>query len=188
MLNQAVESFRRLDDRWGLAFALVALGTTLLILRREGDAIPSLEEGADIARAGREDMLLSNALVGLGRAHMARHEITAAKASLDESLQLAVGLANRETIARALDAFAAMAEQADDASQGATLLGAADAVRHSVGADVWKIDRASHADTVKRLQTRLGADMYSRLASEGAALALDDAVDIAQTAATQRRT
>ncbi len=182
MLSQAVESFRRLDDLWGLTFALLALGTTLLINRREGDAIPPLEEGADIARTGREDNLLSIALIGLGRAHMARQEITAAKDLLAESLQLAVGVANRETIARTLDALAAMAEQADDASRGATLMGAADGIRHSVGADVWKIDRATHADTVKRLQTRLGADMYSRLASEGAALALDDALDIARTA------
>jgi predicted ATPase len=188
MLHRAVDGMRRLDDRWGLAFALLALGATLLVNRREVDAIAPLEEGADIARVGGEDTLLSNALVGVGQAHLARQHMDAARTALGESLQLAVGLANRETIARSLDALAALVEQVGDVSEGAILQGAADGIRGSLGADVWHIDRRSHAETVERLRSRLGTETYARLAGEGAELGTDDALNVARTAAARRTT
>ena len=185
MLRQAIDSLRHQDDRWGLAFALLALGTTLVIGHREADAIEPLEEGARIARAGDETIMLSNALIGLGWAHMGQHDLAAAYGSLGEGLDLAVEFANQETIARALDAFAAMADDTGDASQGAILFGAAQGMRRSIGANVWAIDRASYDDTSKRLHTRLGDQTYQRLARQGATLALDDVLHIAAGLGTE---
>ena len=179
VLRQAVDRFRQLEDRWGLAFGLLALGTILLHANREVDAMAPLEEGAQIARQGGEGILLSNALIALGWAYLGRGDVTAAGQRLGESLDGAVALANRETIARALDALAALAEQTGDASHGATLFGAADGVRRSVGAGVWLIDRTSHDETAKRLHARLGDSAYQRLADRGATLALDEILKIA---------
>ncbi len=179
MLRQAVDAFRRLNDRWGLAFALLALGSVLLHRHREVDAIAPLEEGEHIVREGEEEILLSNALIALAWAHLGQGDIEAAGEPLDESLRRAAALHNRETFARALDANAAMAEQAGDASRGATLFGAADGMRRSIGAEVWVIDRDNHDETSKRLRARLGESAYQRLADRGATLALDEILELA---------
>ncbi len=176
-LVRAVQMFRQLDDRWGLAFALLALGTMHLIDHREPDAIAPLAEGTEIARAGREDTLLCNGLIGLSRAHMGQYDVDDARAPLGESLAVSIGLANRETTARSLDTFAALAEQNGDASQAATLLGAADGIRHSIGAEVWAVDRRGYAETAAHLRDRLGDETYERLSSAGAALGLDDVLE-----------
>jgi len=179
MLRQAVEVFRRLGDRWGLAFALLAFGSVLLHRHHEVDAIAPLEEGEHIAREGDDDVLLSNALIALGWAHLGQGDIAAATEPLDESLKRSAAFHNRETLARALDANAAMAEQAGDASRGATLFGAADGMRRSIGAEVWVIDRQNHDETSKRLRSRLGEDAYRRLADRGATLALEEILELA---------
>jgi predicted ATPase len=178
-LSGAVEDVRGLDDRWTLGYALLALGSTLIARDRDTEAIGPLEESAAISRDGDDMALLSNALIGLGKVHLRRNDAAEAQRQLEASLELAIGLANRETIARALDTFAASAAQVDDAAAGATLLGAADGIRRSVGADVWAIDRASHDDTRERLEAALGARSYGRLADEGAALSMDEVLDMA---------
>jgi hypothetical protein len=179
MLRRAIDDLRRLDDRWELAFALTAFGTALVIGHREADAIAPFEEGADIARTGNDDVLLSNALIGLGWAHIRRHDAEAARAPVNEGLQLAVRVASQETIARALDACAAMAEHAGDARRGAILSGAADGLRRSIGAAVWAIERANHDETADHLHARLGEQTYQQLMSQGATLTLDDVLAIA---------
>ena len=182
MLQRAVDAMRRIDDRWGLGFALLALGTVLVIGHRETEAIGPLEEGANIARDGREDIMLSNALIGLGWARIGQKNLAGAQAPLDEGLSLAVRLANQETVARALDAFAAMAVQGGDASNGAILLGGADGLRGSVGGTVWAIDRGNHDATTTLLHARLDNHSYQQLTNKGAALALADLLGIASQA------
>jgi hypothetical protein len=177
ILRRAVDTMRRVDDRWGLGFALLALGTQLVIARRETDATGPLEEVARIARAGQEDIMLSNALIVLGWARTGQQDFRAAQAALLEAVRLAAGLGNQETVARALGASAAMVERRGDARNGALLLGAADGLRHSVGAAVWAVDRQGHADTTGRLHARLDDDEYQQLTRRGAALALDDLLD-----------
>jgi predicted ATPase len=179
LLHGAVDRFRRLDDRWGLTFALFALGTVLAIGNREGEAIAPLEEGARVARQIEDDVLLSNGLIGLGWARLRQGEVAAAGRQLGEALDRSVTFGSRETIARALDAAAALAEQTGDAGRGATLFGAAEGVRGTLRADVWGIDRATHAETAQRLRTRLGDEPYERVSSRGATLALDEILHIA---------
>jgi hypothetical protein len=129
--------------------------------------------------------MLSNALIGLGWARIGQKNPAEAQASLNEGLGLAVRLANQETVARALDAFAAMAVQGGDASNGAILVGGADGLRRSVGATVWAIDRANHDATTALLHARLEDDWYQELTSQGASLALADLLDIASRAVSR---
>jgi predicted ATPase len=177
MLRRAVDAMRRVDDRWGLGFALLALGTQLVIARRETDATEPLEEVARIARAGQEDIMLSNTLIVLGWARTRQQDFRAAQEALLEAVRLAAGMNNQETVARALGASAAMVERRGDARNGALLLGAADGLRHSVGAAVWAVDRQGHTDTTQRLHARLDDDEYQQLTRRGATLALHDLLD-----------
>ena len=167
----------------GARFALLALGTTLVIVHRETDAIAPLEEGATSPARATNASCSATRSSALGWAHIGQHDFAGAPGPLGEALHLAIGLANLETVARALDAFAAMAVQTGDASRGAILFGAAAGMRRSVGADVWQVDRTDHADTAERLQASLGDQTYQQLTEQGATLALDEVLDITAGAA-----
>jgi predicted ATPase len=187
MLRRSIDELRRLDDQWELGFALLAFGTTLVLVHRETDAIAPLEEGATIARAGDERIMLSNALIGLGFAHIGNHDFAKAPGPLGEAIHLAIGLSNVETIARALDAFATLALQTGDAAQGAVLFGAATGMRRSVGAEVWAVDRADHADTADKLRGRLGGETYQQLLDKGAALPLEQVLELTAAVGARKR-
>jgi tetratricopeptide (TPR) repeat protein len=179
-LRQAVDTFRRLDDRWGLVFSLMAFGMALVAAHREVDAIAPLAEAARLADTTGEEVLLSNALITLGWAYL-NTDLAAASERVGEALRRAVATRpmERETIARALDTLAAVAEQAGDAQRAATLLGAADGIRRTLGAKVWAIDRENHAETSGRIRARLDDDTYRQTADRGAGLALDEILETA---------
>ncbi len=181
VLRHSVDTFRRLDDRWGLVFSLLALGTALIATHREVDAIAPLAEGARLAEDIDEEVLLSNALISLGWAYLKQDDIEAARSDsarlCGARCRLGRGTARRSPAA--LDALAAVAEQTGDASRGATLLGAADGMRRTLGAQVWAIDRENQTEIANRLHARLDDDEYRQLADRGAGLALDEILETA---------
>ncbi|SNT62265.1 Predicted ATPase [Asanoa hainanensis] len=177
-LSGAVDTFRRLGDPWYLSFALCALGSARVTMHRADDAIAPLEEGERYAAEMEDDALLSNGLVALGRAHLGQGDFAAAGREIGDALHRAVRFGSRETIPRALDALAAVAERTGDTDRAATLFGAALGVRGVLGSDVWGIDRESHAETAERLRSDLGDEPYRRLTTQGASLALDDVLEL----------
>jgi tetratricopeptide (TPR) repeat protein len=156
LLARATATFRELDDPWGVAFALLNLGGALLLHHKYADAIPYLEESVSVAGMMKADLILSNALINLGWVHQWLGDLESARRWLRDSVEHAIALDNRQSLARALDALAAVADSAGDAEHAATLLGAADGVRRSIGAGVWMTDQESHDATEARLRTELG--------------------------------
>jgi hypothetical protein len=95
----------------------------------------------------QDDVLVSNGLVGLGRAHLRQGEFAVAGRELREALDLAVTFGSRETIPRALDALAAVAERSGDTDRAAMLFGAAEGY-----AERWEL--MSGASTRKAMPRR----------------------------------
>ena len=82
LLARAADTFRELDDQWGLAFASLNLGGALLLHHRYADAIPHLEECLPLARAVKAEVFLSNALINLGWVYHWLGDVEAARARL----------------------------------------------------------------------------------------------------------
>jgi hypothetical protein len=99
-------------------------------------------------------------------------EDRAAATALREALELAAATDERESIARALDALAAVAVTSADPDRGALLVGAAERVRSSIGARVWVADRASLKETLAALTTSLGPSVLEERLSSGRRLPL----------------
>ena len=177
-LARAADMFRELDDVWGLAFASMNLGGALLLHHRYREAIPHLEESLQHARAVNAEVFLSNALINLGLAHLDLGDLESARARLRESVQHAAVPDNRESLARALDALAAVAETAADPELGATMLGAGEGVRSSIGVGVWMTDRVRQAETAARLRERLGDPAYTAAIDRGRGLSLDELLEL----------
>ena len=127
MLARAADTFRELDDQWGLAFASLNLGGALLLHHRYTEAIPHLEESLPHAREVKAEVFLSNALINLGWVHHWLGDVEAARARLREAIMHAAAPDNRESLGRALEALAAVAVTADDPELAATMFGAAEA-------------------------------------------------------------
>jgi tetratricopeptide (TPR) repeat protein len=172
LLSQAADTFRELDDQWGLAFASLNLGGALLLHHRYADAIPHLEESIPLARAVKAEVFLSNALINLGWVHHWLGDDEAARARLREAVKHAAVPDNKESLGRALEALAAVSVTAGDPALAATLFGAADGVRRSIGAGVWMTDRASHDQTAAELQTKLGDTAYAAAIDRGRSLTI----------------
>jgi tetratricopeptide (TPR) repeat protein len=172
LLSQAADTFRELDDQWGLAFASLNLGGALLLHHRYADAIPHLEESIPLARAVKAEVFLSNALINLGWVHHWLGDDEAARARLREAVKHAAVPDNKESLGRALEALAAVSVTAGDPALAATLFGAADGVRRSIGAGVWMTDRASHDQTAAELQTKLGETAYAAAIDRGRSLTI----------------
>ena len=178
LLARATATFRELDDPWGVAFGLLNLGGALLLHQKYADAIPYLEESVSVARAMNADVILSNALINLGWAHQRLGDLESARRRLRDSVEHAIALDNRQSLARALDALAAVADSAGDPEHAATLLGAADGVRRSIGAGVWMTDQESHDATEARLQSELGDPAYPAAMDRGRGLTADQVLEL----------
>ena len=181
LLAEAADTFRELDDQWGLAFASLSLGGALLQHHRYADAIPHLEESLQHARAVNAEVFLSNALINLGWVHHWLGDLEAARARLREAVKHAAVPDNRESLGRALEALAAVAVTAGDPELAATLFGAADGVRRSIGTGVWMTDRASHDQTAAQLLTQLGDTAYTAAADRGRNLTVDQVLELIST-------
>jgi predicted ATPase len=179
LLAHAVDTFRELNDAWGLAFASLNLGGALLLHQRYADAVPHLEEALQRAGEVKAEVFLSNALINLGWVHHWLGDLEAARARLREAVKHAAVPDNRESLGRALEALAAVTVTGGEPELAATLFGAAEGVRRSIGAGVWMTDRVSHDQTEAQLRTQLGDTAYVAATDRGRRLTLDQVLELA---------
>jgi predicted ATPase len=178
-LRSAAEEFRALDDQWGLAFALMSLGGGLVLLNRHEEALHALHESVALADALDADVFLSNALTNLGWACLGTGRTAEARAPLLRSLSRALETNNADSLARGLDAIAALALAVGKPREGAMLLGAADATRTSVGSGIWPTDRVSNSGTTTGIRSALSPESYAVARSDGAKLRGPEIVELA---------
>lgn len=158
---------------------MLNLGGALLLHDRSDEAVPYLEESVRLARAVKAEVFLSNALIKLGLARLGLGDLDSARGLLRESVKHAAALDNtRESLARALDALAAVAVAAADFEHGATMLGAAEGVRQSIGAVLWVTDRSRHADTETQLRVRRSDSAYTEAIQRGRNLSLTEVLEL----------
>jgi len=103
---------------------------------------------------------------------------------LAESLAIARGLGDTHGIAVCLETFAGLAATTGEAGRAATLFGASDAARASIGARRQPDDEILHERWLGRTLAALETSAYSKLYEDGRALTLDAACEVALAPAT----
>ncbi len=170
LLSTGVEELRHSGDSWSLAFGLLNMGGALVLLERDADAIPLLEESVHLSEAMNAGVFMVHALINLGWAQLRTGAHKQAKDSLMHAIQAALGMGNDDGAARAVDGLAAVAATLDKPRQGALLLGAATNIREGVGSPMWGTDRASQEQTAATLRDRLGQSRFTDAVQQGASL------------------
>jgi predicted ATPase len=173
--EKSLALFRRIGDSWGAA--MVMGGIERLAISR-GDYVTTqrlFEESQSLAQSLGDSISLSLATFELGRMDLRRQDTDAALKHFGDALRHASHAGYREGIARGLVGLAETVGTCKDAERAATLLGAAHAVRNTLGIPMWQVETSAHDDLVKETRAQMG-EKYDQAWSRGARMTLDEAV------------
>jgi len=176
LLDEAVSTFRRLGDRWGLAFALSTRGQVALQAGDPAEAAVLHREGLAAAEQIRNDFLRAQLLDLLGLDAMAAGDLAEARSRFAAAAEVHGRLLDQEGSAYCLGGFAAVAFAQGRAEPAARLIGAAKHARQVVGAAVWPGMRPMVEAMDAAVRAAVGDAAYEAALGDGARMRLPDAL------------
>jgi predicted ATPase/DNA-binding SARP family transcriptional activator len=169
----ALAKFRELGDIEGAAWSLISLGT---VARYQGDV-----EGASVLLT--ESLALSEG-IGFREGIAWSVEQLGLLAALDgdpaaisllrRSLELHSELRDRWRMSSVLEDLAAIALAQGNARQAARLLGAAEALRETIGTVIAPCERLQHNQTTAAVRTALGDEAFDAALRQGQLASMDE--------------
>jgi tetratricopeptide (TPR) repeat protein len=178
--EECLEQFRKESDKDGIAAALYGLGR---VAHRRGDyrrAKELLDESLALSREMGEKHSIATALDGLGRMAHSQGDYARAAAFHAESLTLRREAGAKRGIAESLEGLAGVLAAAQDqpavAEKAARLLGAAEAVRETIGAPLPPVERSDHDRHVAAVHARLSEEAFAAAWAKGRAMTLEQAI------------
>ncbi len=175
LYKESIEYFESLGDLPKQALAKENIGLMALTAGDVPEAVTWLTAALELARESQDDREISAAARSLAAATIELGEPAQATELLDESLGLARELGETHGIAVCLETYAGLAATAGDAERAATLFGASDAVRTSIGAQRQPDNQILYDRWLAQTLERLDTNAYSKHYEDGRALTLDDA-------------
>lgn len=177
--EEAVALFRELQDLWGIAFVLSNRGLHAYL---RGDFLKARglhSEALAVRRGFGDNWLIAQSHYNLGNIARSLGDFDLAFRELRTSLELNRELGTRHHLAECLEAFGALAAVQEDAARAARLLGAADALRETMGAPLPVYARAEYDRHMAQVRARLDRAAWNTAWNEGRAMSLERAADYA---------
>jgi predicted ATPase/Tfp pilus assembly protein PilF len=179
LLEESLTIVRRGGEPWLLSIALNNLGNLLM---RQGDyerAAGLFEESLAIGEARGDVDRRARALNNLGWVTHALGELQRARDFYRRGLEAATEIGLAEGQLWGLFGIAALESEAGDARAGARLLGRVHELASRLGVGSEYEDDAIERQTLARLEAALGPERLAFELAAGAALSLEDAIDLA---------
>jgi hypothetical protein len=179
-------------DGWGdwlAALASIWTGTVQLLRGDAAAAVASVETGLANARRRGDRLATYIALYNLSQAAIAQGDLATARQHLDEGIALSVETGDLANLAYFLDVLAVIEDSRDEPHRVAVLLGAAQALRETVGANVYgyyQPDEALRERAAERACALLGEDAYGDALDVGRSLEPGEAAAYAVGGALER--
>jgi predicted ATPase/class 3 adenylate cyclase len=171
--DEAVRTFQAHGDLWGMAFALDSFG---LVERASGD-LPEArslhEQALAISRRLGDERGVARTLGHLGDLAAERGDRGEAVQLLLDSAAIRQRLGDLPGLATALERLAWVAEDSD-AEDAARLLGAAEALRESIGVPLPPASREDHARRLAAISDVMGAVAFEAARRDGRVMALEE--------------
>lgn len=170
------------ESEWTWALAHIWLGTVALLLGDPDEAARRIEEGLASARRRGDRLATYIALYNLFQVELARGEHARGRAHLEEGLHLSLETGDQANLAYLLDALAVVEAAEGSVSRVPLLLGAAQAIRETIGSrgyGYYRPDPEAVAAAAEEARRRLGTDRYDDALDSGRALAPDEAAHLA---------
>ena len=177
--ERAAELYRESGDRRGHALAVSNLGGIAL---DQGDYVRAAalsEQAYGLFEALDDSEGMAFALVNQGFAALSNQDHKRALGLLREALRRLAELEFRDVIGYCFEGLAAVLAFTGEAGPAARLLGAAEALRESVGVDLAPTERETHETTAAAVREALGEKRFSAAWRLGRDLPLDEAITYA---------
>ncbi len=174
--ERAAELYRESGDQRGHALAVSNLGGIAL---EDGDYVKAAslsEEAYGLFQTLEDSEGMAFALVNQGFAALFEHEHERALVFLRKALRRLVELEFRDVIGYCFEGLAAVLSLTGQAGSAARLLGAAEALRESLGVGLAPAERETHEETKLALREALGEEEFSAVWRLGRELTLDEAI------------
>jgi predicted ATPase/DNA-binding SARP family transcriptional activator len=179
LFKESIEYFASLDDIRGQALAKENVGLMALTAGDVSEAVTWLTAALELAREVGDDREIGAASRSLAAAMIELGDSAQARNLLAESLALARELGEPHGIAVCLDTFAGLAATAGEVDRAATLFGASDAARASIGAQRQPDHQILYDRWLARTLAHLDTNTYSMHYEDGRSLTLDEACSLA---------
>jgi predicted ATPase/DNA-binding winged helix-turn-helix (wHTH) protein len=140
-LHEATHIFKEVRDRSGAAWSINQQGD---IAREQGDldaARRYYQRSLDAFREAGDRWGSARSLADLGSVRCKQEEYDAAHNAYRDALQIFIDLGHRRGIARALEGYACLAAARGQADRALKLAGAAEHLRHLIGAPLFQVER-----------------------------------------------
>lgn len=176
--SQSLVLRRSMGDSRGIAVLLNSLADSMLAEGHADQAYQLYTESLDRQRALDDRAGMSDALYGLAQVALLRNDWDMALQQLNECMNLRQAIGDRRGIAECLESAAAAADGAGNQVRASTMLGAAQALRDSVGAPIPPVDLDAHTALVTRLRNGLGEDVFASAWVRGQAAATQQELEL----------
>jgi predicted ATPase/DNA-binding SARP family transcriptional activator len=174
--ERAAELYQESGDRRGHALAISNLGG-IALERGEYAKASELSEQAYALFEGLEDSEgMALALVNQGFSALSEHQPERSLELLRDALRRLAELEFKDVIGYCFEGLAAVLVLTGRAEEAARLLGAAEALRESLGVELAPAEHATHKETVDAVRARLGEERFSDAWRQGRELSLDAAI------------
>jgi tetratricopeptide (TPR) repeat protein len=174
--ERAAELYRETGDRRGHALAVSNLGGIALERGEYAKAASLSEQAYGLFETLEDSEGMAFALVNQGFAALSEREHERAITLLRRALRLLAELQFRDVIGYCFEGLAAVLAFTGQTEPAARLLGAAEALRESLGVDLAPAERETHEETAAAVRQALGEDRFSAAWRLGRELALDEAI------------
>jgi non-specific serine/threonine protein kinase len=174
--ERAAELYAKSDDRRGHALAISNLGGIALERGEYAKAASLSEQAYGLFETLEDSEGMAFALVNQGFAALSEHDYDGAIEFLRRALRLLAELEFKDVIGYCFEGLAAVLAFTARAEEAAKLLGAAEALRESLGVGLAPAEQATHDETVAAVRDALGGDRFGAAWRQGRELALEDAI------------
>ena len=179
LYKESIDYFASLGDMRGQALAKENVGLMALTADEVPEAVTWLTAALELAREVGDDREIGAASRSLAAAMIELGDSPQATNLLVESLALARELGEPHGIAVCLDTFAGLAATGGEVRRAATLFGASDAARASIGAKRQPDQQILYDRWLARTLAHLDTNTYVTHYEDGRALTLDEACALA---------
>jgi predicted ATPase/DNA-binding SARP family transcriptional activator len=178
-LVRSTALWRELDQPYELGVPLNSLADTLTKNHQYTDAWGILQETVEINRSLGYQRGVAHALQNLGEVATELRDFTRARELFQESLRIRRSLGLRRGYAYSFEGLAYLAEHENRAARAIQLFAAAHTLRLLIGAPLDADVQAQYDQTLANLHARLRDVFFGTEWSKGAAMTLEQALDLA---------
>jgi DNA-binding CsgD family transcriptional regulator/tetratricopeptide (TPR) repeat protein len=178
-LEEALSLSRSSGDRRNLAYSFSSLGEVAIRRGLYDRAVSLLQQGLSLSREMGDKLIMGGVLGSLGWAALRQSEFLEMRSILRESLEIRLDLGDKGGIAWCLEKLAEAAYLEKQYEKSVEIFGAADALRAPLGSVIDHADQPEYQRIVSGLRFALGEDTFAALWAEGAAMQLEQVIDLA---------